>query len=243
MTMQGEEGPLSRPSLRPSMMLRVPVEAGFFERLARRALGLVGHVGRVSDMFVGAVRAGFRRPFEGKAILTQLESLGVASVGIVATDPHVVQRQRCVNIAAFAVVFTSLLHLIVISIHDFHGMLPVNLYNALYICGALMVPPALAVNRVLAALVSAGRFWVALVAWKATKLLLLPASVTVVRLVSAIVPLLLTSKVIRSSSPGTMLSVCTPARFTRPPLLAVIVWLHWPNGAPNWTDCTVGSWI
>jgi phospholipid/cholesterol/gamma-HCH transport system permease protein len=83
MTMQGEEGPLSRPSLRPSMMLRVPVEAGFFERLARRALGLVGHVGKVSQMAVGAVRGGFRRPFEGKAILTQLESLGVASVGIV----------------------------------------------------------------------------------------------------------------------------------------------------------------
>jgi phospholipid/cholesterol/gamma-HCH transport system permease protein len=32
---------------------------------------------------VGSVRAGFRRPFEGKAIFTQLESLGVASVGIV----------------------------------------------------------------------------------------------------------------------------------------------------------------
>ena len=79
-----------------------------------------------------------REPRRGMAFPPWLERL--ASVGIVATDAHVVQRQRCVNIAALAVVFTSLLHLIVISIHDFHGMLPVNLYNALYICGALLVP-------------------------------------------------------------------------------------------------------
>jgi len=75
-----EAGPLSRPSL--ALRLAVP-EPGFFERLARRALGLVAHVGQLSQMTMGAVRAGFRRPFEGKAILTQLESLGVASVGIV----------------------------------------------------------------------------------------------------------------------------------------------------------------
>jgi phospholipid/cholesterol/gamma-HCH transport system permease protein len=34
-------------------------------------------------MLIGSIRAGFRRPFEGRAILKQLESLGVASVGIV----------------------------------------------------------------------------------------------------------------------------------------------------------------
>jgi phospholipid/cholesterol/gamma-HCH transport system permease protein len=34
-------------------------------------------------MFYGSVRAGFRRPFEGKAILEQLERLGVQSIGIV----------------------------------------------------------------------------------------------------------------------------------------------------------------
>jgi phospholipid/cholesterol/gamma-HCH transport system permease protein len=80
MTTQGEEGPVSRTSLMPRVPLREP---SFLDRLAHRALRLVGHVGMVSEMAVGAVRAGFKRPFEGRAILTQLESLGVASVGIV----------------------------------------------------------------------------------------------------------------------------------------------------------------
>jgi phospholipid/cholesterol/gamma-HCH transport system permease protein len=40
-------------------------------------------MGQVSLMAVHAVRAGFRRPFEGRAIMHQLESLGVASLGIV----------------------------------------------------------------------------------------------------------------------------------------------------------------
>jgi phospholipid/cholesterol/gamma-HCH transport system permease protein len=80
MSTSSEEGPVSRTSLMPRAPVREP---GPFERLGQRWLRLVYHVGMVSDMFVGAVRAGFRRPFEGKAILTQLESLGVASVGIV----------------------------------------------------------------------------------------------------------------------------------------------------------------
>jgi adenylate cyclase len=79
-----------------------------------------------------------REPKRGLAFPPWLERL--AALGIVATDPHVVQRQRCVNIAAFAVLGTSLLHLMVISIHDFRGMLPVNVYNVLYILGALLVP-------------------------------------------------------------------------------------------------------
>ena len=40
-------------------------------------------MGAVTNMLLGAVRAGFRRPYEGKAILEQIEALGVASVGIV----------------------------------------------------------------------------------------------------------------------------------------------------------------
>jgi phospholipid/cholesterol/gamma-HCH transport system permease protein len=77
------EEELPRPS-RPSLGLRVPVKPkGFFLQLFERAMRLVGHVGQVSEMAVGAVRAGFRRPFEGRAILQQLEALGVASMGIV----------------------------------------------------------------------------------------------------------------------------------------------------------------
>jgi phospholipid/cholesterol/gamma-HCH transport system permease protein len=41
------------------------------------------HLGVIAEMTVRTLRAGFRRPFEWKAILTQLEGLGVASVGIV----------------------------------------------------------------------------------------------------------------------------------------------------------------
>lgn len=42
-----------------------------------------GHVGEITLMFGGAVRALFKRPFEGKEILRQLDNLGVASLGIV----------------------------------------------------------------------------------------------------------------------------------------------------------------
>lgn len=41
------------------------------------------HLGQITDMTAGAVRALFRRPFEGRAILAQVDSLGVASMGIV----------------------------------------------------------------------------------------------------------------------------------------------------------------
>ncbi|MDX2053293.1 MAG: ABC transporter permease [Polyangiaceae bacterium] len=52
-------------------------------RFAERALSFFDHLGTVSTMFVGACRAATRSPFEGKAILKQLDSLGVASMGIV----------------------------------------------------------------------------------------------------------------------------------------------------------------
>lgn len=45
--------------------------------------GLLRHLGIITHMTVGTVRSLFRRPFEGRAILEQLESLGVRSMGIV----------------------------------------------------------------------------------------------------------------------------------------------------------------
>jgi phospholipid/cholesterol/gamma-HCH transport system permease protein len=63
-------------------MMFVP-PPGPMERFANRALGLVEHMGLLSLMTLGTLRAAVRRPFEGKAILAQLESLGVASLGIV----------------------------------------------------------------------------------------------------------------------------------------------------------------
>jgi phospholipid/cholesterol/gamma-HCH transport system permease protein len=46
-------------------------------------VGFLGHLGTMTHMTVGTVRSLFRRPFEGRAIIAQLESLGVKSMGIV----------------------------------------------------------------------------------------------------------------------------------------------------------------
>lgn len=72
-----------RPSLVGRPSFAPPPPSGIFERLIARVLGFVEHLGQLTQMAIGAVRGGFRRPFEGRAILAQLESLGVASVGIV----------------------------------------------------------------------------------------------------------------------------------------------------------------
>ena len=74
---------------RPSMMGRpsfvhVPKEQGFIARTGERLLGLIGHVGVITQMTLGTLRAALRRPLEGREILIQLESLGVKSLGIVA---------------------------------------------------------------------------------------------------------------------------------------------------------------
>ncbi len=72
-----ESGRLSRESLAPP-----PTETRA-QRAAARALVFFEHLGMVSAMFIGVLKAATRRPFEGKAILKQLDSLGVASMGIV----------------------------------------------------------------------------------------------------------------------------------------------------------------
>jgi phospholipid/cholesterol/gamma-HCH transport system permease protein len=60
-----------------------PPPPKFVERQLNRVAALIEGMGAVTSMMLGAIRAGFRRPFEGKAILQQVEALGVASVGIV----------------------------------------------------------------------------------------------------------------------------------------------------------------
>ncbi len=72
----------ARQSLRPSIW-PPPPPRGLVARVGDQAVRFLEHLGRVSSMFYGAVRAGFRRPFEWREIVHQLESLGVASVGIV----------------------------------------------------------------------------------------------------------------------------------------------------------------
>jgi phospholipid/cholesterol/gamma-HCH transport system permease protein len=71
-----------RPSLMALNAFRLS-QRSFASRAADRILGLVVHTGQMAEMTLGTARAAFRRPFEGRAIISQLEALGVASLGIV----------------------------------------------------------------------------------------------------------------------------------------------------------------
>lgn len=51
-----------------------------------KILGFLSHLGQMYTLLIGAVKAGTRRPFEWKAIVTQIEAVGVASVGIVVVS-------------------------------------------------------------------------------------------------------------------------------------------------------------
>lgn len=70
------------PSLRHSTRAPPPART-LVDRARGRVLRFFIHLGQVSDLFTGSVRALFRRPFEGREIIRQMESLGVASMGIV----------------------------------------------------------------------------------------------------------------------------------------------------------------
>ncbi|MCA9642706.1 MAG: ABC transporter permease [Polyangiaceae bacterium] len=72
-----EEEPQSRRSFLP------PPEPKAGEQMQARALGFISHLGRLSQMTAGTLRASVRRPLEFKEFVRQLESLGVASLGIV----------------------------------------------------------------------------------------------------------------------------------------------------------------
>lgn len=65
------------PSLRPP-----PPPPPIVERWATGASDLLVHLGQIGHMTVRAFAALFKRPFELRAILYQMESLGVRSVGI-----------------------------------------------------------------------------------------------------------------------------------------------------------------
>ncbi len=70
----------SRTSFVPPVVRR----RSFSEQLGQRLANLLEHVGQISEMAYGTGRAALRRPFEGREIVRQVESLGVASIGIVA---------------------------------------------------------------------------------------------------------------------------------------------------------------
>lgn len=82
-------GPPARPSMAPPGRAslvdgQVVREApSFVERIGQNVLGFVAHLGQVGRMFIGALRAGTKRPFEWNAIIDQIEVVGVTSIGIV----------------------------------------------------------------------------------------------------------------------------------------------------------------
>jgi len=59
------------------------------------------------------------------------------SIGIVSTDPEVIRRQRFVNVGVLATIGSTISHLVMHSLHDFYGLLPINIYNLFMI----FVPP------------------------------------------------------------------------------------------------------
>jgi adenylate cyclase len=86
---------------------------------------------RLRDLVRLAPRPAIRLP----AWLTRL-----ISIGIVSTDELVIERQRCVNVAAFVVAATALSHLIINAFHDFRGLVLVNVDNVFMLAVALVVP-------------------------------------------------------------------------------------------------------
>lgn len=55
----------------------------FAKRVSDDVTALLAHVGQISAMFLHALRVLFKRPFELREIVRQMEALGVASMGIV----------------------------------------------------------------------------------------------------------------------------------------------------------------
>ena len=83
MTTRAPSDSLPPPSQGERRSLMPPPPLTFTERQLGKLNALVEGLGGVTQMAIGAVRAGFRRPFEGRSIMHQVEALGVASVGIV----------------------------------------------------------------------------------------------------------------------------------------------------------------
>jgi adenylate cyclase len=79
-----------------------------------------------------------REPSRGLAIPAWLDRL--LSVGIVSTDPQVVRRQRCVNVAAYAGAVSGLSYIVLTSLYDMHGLLLLNVHNAMLIAAGLVLP-------------------------------------------------------------------------------------------------------
>jgi adenylate cyclase len=64
----------------------------------------------------------------------------ILSTGIVATDPDVIRRQRCVNVGVFAAAANSASHLIINAFYDPGGLWILHIYNAVMMILPLLIP-------------------------------------------------------------------------------------------------------
>jgi adenylate cyclase len=62
------------------------------------------------------------------------------SIGIVSTDPYVIRRQRFVNVAILATIGSTLSHIVMHSLHDFYGLIVINIYNVFMVFVPMLIP-------------------------------------------------------------------------------------------------------
>ncbi|MEO7330684.1 MAG: ABC transporter permease, partial [Minicystis sp.] len=80
-----------------SALLIVPVKKQL--QSVERLLAFLGHLGQIGQMTWGAMRAMFRRPFEHRATLYQMDALGVSSMGIASVTAVFVGMVMAVQFA------------------------------------------------------------------------------------------------------------------------------------------------
>jgi phospholipid/cholesterol/gamma-HCH transport system permease protein len=94
------DAPVSRPSsAQLGARYVAPPRAGILEAQLHAAFAFIAHIGQMASMTFGTLRALFRRPFETRAILTQIDALGVASIGIVAVTSTFIGMVMAVQFA------------------------------------------------------------------------------------------------------------------------------------------------
>jgi adenylate cyclase len=62
------------------------------------------------------------------------------SIGIVSTDPYVIRRQRFVNVAVLATIGSTMSHIVMHSLHDFYGLIVINIYNVFMVFVPMLIP-------------------------------------------------------------------------------------------------------
>jgi adenylate cyclase len=62
------------------------------------------------------------------------------SIGIVSTDPDVIRRQRFVNVCVLATIGSTISHIVMHSLHDFYGLIVINIYNVFMIFVPMLIP-------------------------------------------------------------------------------------------------------